>query len=289
MPTLRPTRRATHAGSALRPVRWSDLESIFDAIFGQECHDLPSDWGFGTVSAYWHDAEDNKYQVSHLSELRQAFESGRMASLAIHGSREGHLYGDFEFWADIPRPRARVAVEGAPEAVVPAVAAVEELFLHPFEDALVFISWGGATGRRISEVLQPVLQSRLAGVEVFLSSTSIDPGEDPIRRMLEEGLLKARALIAVLTDEAVRRPWVIWETASAWARQQLVLPIFEDVKPEDVPGPLTTKVQGVHLAERHELDRAIRVLAARLQVDGPGPITDLEFEALSQAAVRPPP
>lgn len=132
--------------------------------------------------------------------------------------------------------------------------------------------------------MQRLLQKQLPSTEVFLSSTSIDPGDDPLRRMLEDGLLKASVLIAVLTQEASQRPWVIWETASAWAREQLVIPVFVDVRPQEVPGPLVSKVQGVHLADRKKMDDAFRIVADRLGVTGVQPITDQQFADLLNAA-----
>lgn len=281
-----PQRREVHEGSSPRPVPWFELETLLDSIFGREWRDLPTSES-GSVNAYWHDADGNRYEANHSSDLHQAYESGQVAHLAIHGRRTGHLYGDIELWVDPLPHRARVALEGAPEPVASTIAAVQKLFCAPVEGMLVFISWGGVTGRKIAEALQPVLQARLGGVDVFVSSTSIDPGDDPLRRMLENGVLKASALIVVLTRNAVDRPWVIWETASAWARQKLVLPLFADVRPEDVPGPLTSKVQGVHLAERDAVDRALRVLASRLKVASPKPLTDAEFEKLSKAVADP--
>jgi len=147
---------------------------------------------------------------------------------------------------------------------------------------ILFLSWGGDVSGRVAAVLQAVLRPRLPSAEVFLSTTSIDPGDDPLRRMLEDGLLKAQVLVAVLTRESSGRPWVIWETASAWARDQLVIPVFVGIKPGEVPGPLTTKVQGVHLHSREDLDRALTVIARRMGVD-PSPISDDEYQQLTEA------
>ena len=79
---------------------------------------------------------------------------------------------------------------------------------------LIFVSWGGDTSLPIARVLHDLLQTRFRNEEVFLSDRSIEPGDDPSRRVLEDGLLRAEVLVAVLTKDDVGRPWVIWETAS---------------------------------------------------------------------------
>lgn len=101
-----------------------------------------------------------------------------------------------------------------------------------------------------------------------------------MRKILEEGLLKANALIAVLTKEAAARPWVIWETASVWARGKLVIPLFVDVEPHEVAGPLTSKAQGVPVASRDKINEALVTIAKRLGLPKPHPITEEEHRSL---------
>ena len=149
---------------------------------------------------------------------------------------------------------------------------------------LLFLSWGGAVSLRVASKLCTVLHARLPGIEVFFSSKSIDPGDDPMRRMLEEGLLKAQVLVAVLTADACTRPWVIWEVASAWARGQLVIPVFVGVSPNQLPGPLAIRVQGVHVADVADLDRAIAVIAGRFGLETPAEVSEPEHLELMEAA-----
>lgn len=100
----------------------------------------------------------------------------------------------------------------------------------------------GAVTRAAGWQLHSPMSCVSSGADVFLSDTSIDPGDDPMRRILDDSLLRCQELVAVLTEEAARRAWVIWETA--WARQQLVIPIFPDAAPSAVPGPLRTAYRG---------------------------------------------
>ena len=146
---------------------------------------------------------------------------------------------------------------------------------------LIFLSWGGRSSENVASTLQPILQSHFPSRQVFFSRTSIAIGEDPLKRMLDEGLLKAKVLIAVLTKDSGARPWVVWETATVWAKGGLVVPIFVDLSPGEVPGPLAVRVQGARIRERQEVDRALGRIAnavggARHQV-----LSDEEWQQLT--------
>ena len=88
----------------------------------------------------------------------------------------------------------------------------------------------------------------------------------------------------VLTEESASSAFVIWETASASALDQLVIPIFVDVEPSRVPGPLAREVQGVHLSEKYELDSPIQRLANHFGNETPDDLTDEEFASLHRSA-----
>jgi TIR domain len=154
----------------------------------------------------------------------------------------------------------------------------------PEQAPLLFISWGRATSKAVASKLKDMLEVRLPGVELFFSPTSIEPGADPSRRMFDEGLLAASALLVVLTAESAKSAYVIWETATAWARGQLVIPLFVDIEPTAVPGPLTSKIQGVHLADRPDVDRGISQFAVHFGVPSPAPLTDDEHGTLLASA-----
>ena len=152
------------------------------------------------------------------------------------------------------------------------------------EAPLLFLSWSQPRSRAVAKALQPILQQRLNGVEVFFSPTSIEPGADPSRRLFEDSLLRARALVVVLTKESVKSSFVIWEAAAAWARKQLVVPLFVDVEPADVPRPMPTRLQGVHLYDRMDMDRGLVQLGTPFDIHDVGRLTDGEYEALLAAA-----
>ena len=84
----------------------------------------------------------------------------------------------------------------------------------------------------------------------------------------------------VLTHKSASSAYVIWETASAWALRKLVIPLFVEIEPSDVPGPLVGKVQGVHLADQDDVDRAIRRIAAHFGVVTPTDLSNEEYDSL---------
>ncbi len=149
----------------------------------------------------------------------------------------------------------------------------------------IFLSWSGDMSRAVARAFVSIFKRRLKGVDVFFSPTSIDPGDDPSDRLYDDGLLRARALVVVVTPDGAGSPFAIWETAAAWGQGKLVIPVFVDIEPRVVPGPLTTKVQGVDIHDRERVDRAIELLAATFGVGDVSSLTDKEFETL-EAAVQ---
>jgi len=148
---------------------------------------------------------------------------------------------------------------------------------------VVFLSWGGQSSKSIASTLQPILQNHFPDAYVFFSPESIEVGEDPLERMFDQGLDQASVLIAVLTKDSAARPWVVWETATVWARKGLVVPIFVDLGPGEVPGPLAVKVQGVRISERQGMDRAFNRIARELKMTENHSLNDAEWRQLSES------
>jgi hypothetical protein len=153
------------------------------------------------------------------------------------------------------------------------------------QEPIIFLSWSGADSRAIAAVMHGILQTRLPSCEIFFSPVSIDPGEDPMLEIFERNLLRAQVLVAILTEEASQSAWVIWEIASAWAREETwVVPLFVDVNPGDIPGPMSLKLQGMRLSERDEVDRAILKAMKQSGVEADShEQTNEEWEALTAA------
>lgn len=85
------------------------------------------------------------------------------------------------------------------------------------------------------------------------------------------------AHVAVITPEAAKSAWVMWEAAASWARGKPVIPVFVDVAPEEVPGPLRLVAQGVALADVGE---AVAALLGAVGGKADEPLSDEELLTL---------
>ena len=166
----------------------------------------------------------------------------------------------------------------------PEIHRYEFSMIVPPTDPVLFLSWAKGTSKKVAKALKPILEARLPGVEVFFSPASIEPGDDPSRRLFDDGLLGSSALVVVLTEASAVSPFVIWETAAVWGSRKLVIPVFVDIEPSSVPGPITIKVQGVHMGDRDDMDRGIERLASYFGVAHTSMLTDEEYGTLEQAA-----
>lgn len=148
---------------------------------------------------------------------------------------------------------------------------------------LIFLSWGGASSQCVAAALQPILESHFPRAEVFFSPESIEVGDDPMKRLFDEGLDRAEALVVVLTKDSAVRPWVVWETATVWARHHLVVPLFVDLTPGEVPGPLTIKVQGGSTSDRAKVDEALGKLGVAIRSPTSQALSNHEWNQLTAA------
>ncbi|MFG0317142.1 MAG: toll/interleukin-1 receptor domain-containing protein, partial [Planctomycetota bacterium JB042] len=113
----------------------------------------------------------------------------------------------------------------------------------------VFLSWSGSA-RRLAEALSNLLQ--LVGVNPFLSQVSIKAGrrwEDE----LEKALAACDHAIILVTPDAVRSPWVMWEAGAIHnqPRPTRVFPVLVGVS--EGPDPLR-RLQAVSLQADLETD-----------------------------------
>ncbi len=278
------TKTGSYLGYREEPLSWDELLEIFDTMFDEEARDLRT-WpqAMRNTHVSWTDGEGINHEVESLDELSEAYARGLTAVVRMSDSITSGYRGAFLYVPGGPQPGARVDLHGAPNDVDRRLEVIQRYFpRQEVEEPLLFLSWSGKRSRKIARCLQGVLQTHLPSVKVFFSETSIDPGDDPDRAMLEDGLLRAVAVIAVLTKEAASRPWVIWETAATWARERVVIPIFVGVKPSEVGGPLTAKFEGVAFRNRDRMDQMLVRAGALCGVADPGPITDDEWRSLKK-------
>jgi hypothetical protein len=282
------TKSVRWTGSAPAPLGWKPLVDIFDALVGPDLHNLPEfPEVVGHVTVTWTDGTGNIHKLDRLEDLEEPY-SGERTGRVVFRNTTGGEQGLLVYQPGDPRPRAEASLIAKPEGIEERLRLIEEAFPLPFDGSLIFLSWAGEVSMEVAAVLQSVLESRFPSATVFFSETSIDVGDDPMAKMFEEGLLKAQVLIAVLTRESAPRPWVVWETATVWAKGKLVVPVFVDLEPGDVPGPLSLKTQGVHLQSRVKMDRALRTIGVALSVPDPPALTDDEWKRLQGVAVQTP-
>jgi hypothetical protein len=148
---------------------------------------------------------------------------------------------------------------------------------------VIFLSWGGEASKGVAAALQPILQDHFPEAAVFFSSESVEVGDDPLKRMFDEGLLVAKALVAVLTHDSASRPWVVWETATVWAKGRLVAPLFVDVEPGKIHGPLPVKIQGAKISDRRKVDHSLNKIAGVIGAPTDQKLTDEEWRKLTES------
>jgi hypothetical protein len=272
------------SGSRSEHLSWGELVALFDSLFGSDEHDLASyPARIGWMSVKWTDALGDEHSLARLEDLEQPYTEMQTGTVLFSRQRDGNA-NEFAYWPGPPRPRAEGHFRGSPEAIDAQGSVFDASFPDPFDGPLIFVSWGGDESRAVAEVLAPMLTERFPDAEVFFSETSIDPGEDPLHEIFEEGLLRAKVVVAVLTKDSSTRPWVIWEMATAWARDALLVPIFVNVTPGEIHGPLTLKTQGVPFDDATKLDRAFRTIADKLKRQHPKVVNAVELHDLIASA-----
>lgn len=171
-------------------------------------------------------------------------------------------------------------------AVEACVRAVEEVL--PLAAEVVFISYD--TGNLdLADAVASLLRARLdPGTEIFVAKRSIAPGDDPLKRMLDGGLLRARALVAICPPSSKESPWLWWETGAVWARGELVIPLFAGISANEFDGPLGAVRHGGDCTKREDVDRILKEV---VQPGRPGrgysETTDEEFRSLQDAIPDP--
>jgi hypothetical protein len=252
-----------HGYSDAKAQRAMDLFQLLPGVSGGG--QLGENWELSIFRTVLTDYRD----VRTIHDLRAVLERQALDRLQLHQQT-------------MANPPAFVAEGSFADSFRPP-SAFEFTDVVPLEQPIVFLSWGGTASRAIAAVLHGILQRRLPSCEVFFSPVSIDPGEDPMLEIFERNLLRAQTLIAVLTEEASRSAWVTWEIASAWARKDLVVPLFVDVKPDDIPGPISLKIQGMRLGDRVEVDRAVFTVMKQAGFHDENELTDEEWDSLTAA------
>jgi hypothetical protein len=131
---------------------------------------------------------------------------------------------------------------------------------------LVFISYGSDEldlADFVKEVLLRVSENK---IEVFVAKRDISSGADPLKTMLNEKLKKADAIIPICSYKSKETPWLWWESASVWATDGKVHPLFTNISPNEFGGPLILVVQGKEFFTKQEFFETLETLCINLNI-----------------------
>lgn len=156
---------------------------------------------------------------------------------------------------------------------------------------LVFISYDTAELDLADFVKKILLQVSDNKMEVFVAKRDIYSGADPLKIMLKEKLKQADAIIPICSYKSKETPWLWWESASVWAIDGKVHPLFTNISPSEFGGPLVLVVQGKQFFVKEEFFETIETLCRNLNITP----TQLDFSEeegmlyaqLADAALKP--
>jgi hypothetical protein len=104
----------------------------------------------------------------------------------------------------------------------------------------VFLSWSGRRSFQLATILKNELQAILPGIEAWMSSADVEPGEFWATALT--GRLEAfRASVLCLTPENTRSPWILFEAGALMAAADLsrVIPYTLQFEPRELEAPLS--------------------------------------------------
>jgi hypothetical protein len=115
----------------------------------------------------------------------------------------------------------------------------------------VFLTWSGPRSRAIASALRTWIPDVLQGVDCFMSEEDIEPGEQWLKRILDE-LEDSDIGILCLTPENIDARWLLYEAGffAACTKQKRVVPLLHDLETKDVVSPLSTVQANEDLLER---------------------------------------
>lgn len=131
---------------------------------------------------------------------------------------------------------------------------------------LVFISYGTAELDLADFVKRILLRVSDNKMEVFVAKRDISSGADPLKTMLDEKLKQADAIIPICSYKSKETPWLWWESASVWAINGKVHPLFTNISPNEFGGPLVLVVQGKEFFVKQEFFETVETLCRNLNI-----------------------
>jgi hypothetical protein len=116
--------------------------------------------------------------------------------------------------------------------------------MQPTGQPKVFVSHAGEDKERF--VLSFATKLRAAGVDAWVDRWEMLPGDSIVRKIFDEGLENAQAVIVVLSSASVTKPWVREEMDAAFVRRietkSKLIPVVLDLADSAIPSILKTIV-----------------------------------------------
>jgi TIR domain len=124
-----------------------------------------------------------------------------------------------------------------------------------------------AVDEEIALSLKSLLTESLNGVEVFVSSDPADlPLGDPWVTNILSALERAKLVLVLATDRALKRPWVWFETGRTWFSSVRCIPCcLGKVRKGALPAPFSSP-QAMNLDETDDLGRLFAACAKEMGV-----------------------
>lgn len=148
----------------------------------------------------------------------------------------------------------------------------EELYdelkeVDPTGKPIIFISYDTeelALADFIKDVLTRWTENK---VDVFVAKRGILSGENPLEVMMEKKLKHAQAVIPICSIKSKTSPWIWWESAAVWAKDQKVYPLFTNISASGFGPPLTLVSQGKEYFTRDEFIETLKKVSEQFEID----------------------
>jgi hypothetical protein len=99
-------------------------------------------------------------------------------------------------------------------------------------------------------------------------TSAIYAGERWMDRIVEE-LKGAKVVIAILSPESVKRPWVNFEAGAAWVKEIIIIPAcFKGLTKDTLPKPYSS-LQAINLNSSDDQDYLVQSIAHYLGLPAP--------------------
>ncbi len=228
------------------------LFEIFDQTWGKEFQGFPGyPHVIGGITAYWHSADGIKHTVSSLAELIQAYKQELTYDICISGTTNNSPRCTFIYTPFKKEGLIRVTSQ-TKEIAEEKIRYIKERC--PIQQLpIIFISYASeelALADFIKKILRKFTQDK---AEIFIARRSIQPGDDPLKIMLETNLKNAEAIIPICSRLAQESSWVWWESAAVWGRGFKIYPMYTNISPTEFGSPLNLVTQGITLFDSTDL------------------------------------